>query len=212
VTVVQNAQDTERLSAAVEAVTEAERGRFRAHHRLGGGPVGLFLGSLSKDKRIDFLLDSCSQIAAHEPGFRLLVAGEGEESSRVRDAARAVDWLRPVGRVDDLHERALLLSVADGLLVPGAVGLVVLDAFAAGVPLVTTACDSHGPEIEYVRDAENGVVAADAAYVDRALEAMTAEPLRERLLRGCREARSIFTLEAMVDRFAAGVHAALEAR
>src|SRR5581483_11908837 len=125
---------------------------------------GLFLGSLSKDKRVDFLLDSCARIAAAEPRFRLLVAGEGEELWKVRNAAAAVDWLIPVGRVDDLHGRALLLAVCDALLVPGAVGLVALDAFAAGAPLVTTSSDAHGPEIEYVRDGENGVVTSDTTF------------------------------------------------
>jgi glycosyltransferase involved in cell wall biosynthesis len=216
VTVVQNAQDTERLSAAVAAVTQGERDRFRAEHGLGEGPVGLFLGSLSKDKRVDFLLESCARIAAQAPGFRLLVAGDGEELPRVLDAAGSVAWLRTVGRIDGLHERAVLLSIADGLLMPGAVGLVVLDGFAAGVPLVATAVDSHGPEMEYVRNGTNGVIAPDpddaAAYATCAFEAMTAEPLRERLLRGCREARQVFTLEAMVERFAGGIRAALEAR
>ena len=144
------------------------------------------------------------------------MAGDGDERSRVEAAARTRPWIRCLGRVDDLPARARLLSFADALLVPGLVGLVALDSFAAGAPLVTTAVDFHSPEIEYVKDGVNGVVAPrpdDAhAYAERALEAMTGERLRERLLRGCREARQVFTLEAMVDRFAGGLHTALGAR
>lgn len=215
VTVVQNAQDTERLAAAVAAVTEGDRSRFRAEHRLGDGPVGLFLGSLSKDKRLGFLLDSCGRIAARCPGFKLLVAGAGEELSRVHAAARLDGWLEPIGRVDELHERAVLLSVADALLVPAAVGLVALDSFAAGVPLVTTARSAHGPEVEYLRDGANSVIVTPSddaeAYAARAIEAISDQGLRSRLVEGCRSAAQMYTLAGMVDRFAAGLHAALEA-
>jgi len=216
ITVVQNAHDTEHLAAAVAAVSAAERRRFRAEHDLGEGPVGVFLGSLTREKRIEFLLDASARIAARRPDFRLVVAGDGDERDRVLAAASSRPWMRYLGRVDDLAARARLLAVADGLLVPGLVGLVALDSFAAGAPLVTTAVDFHSPEIEYVRDGVNGAIAAtpeDAnAYAGLALEVMTGDRLRERLLRGCAEARRTFTLAAMVDRFAGGVRAALEAR
>ena len=207
ITVVQNAQDTELLAQAVAALEPA---------RPGDGPVGLFLGSLSREKRLDFLLDAAERIHRREPRFRLIVAGTGEERPRVEAAAASRQWITYLGRVDDLAERAALLSAADALLVPGLVGLVALDGFAAGVPLVTTAVDFHSPEIEYVEDGENGLVAREPedaeAYAELALRAMTPSSFRDRLLDGCRRARRVFTLEAMVDRFAGGVHAALEAR
>jgi glycosyltransferase involved in cell wall biosynthesis len=216
ITVVQNAQDTEELAAAVTAITRDQKERFRAEHGLGAGPVGLFLGSLSREKRLDFLLDSCSRIAAARPDFRLLVAGDGTDRPRVLAAAEAHDWIRYLGRIDELPERALLLSVSNALLMPGLVGLVALDGFAADVPLLTTAIGFHSPEIEYVQHGVNGLIAPDAddaiAYAELAVELMTSERRREPLLRGCRQARQTFTLAAMVDRFAGGVTAALEAR
>jgi glycosyltransferase involved in cell wall biosynthesis len=216
ITVVQNAQDTEHLSAAVAAVTEAERQRFRAEHDLGAGPVGLFLGSLSREKRLDFLLEAAGRIRDREPEFRLLIAGAGEDGTLAEAAAADHPWVRYLGRVDGLRSKATLLSVADALLVPGLIGLVALDSFAAGVPLVTTAIDFHSPEIEYVQDGVNGVIAPEPedadAYCGLALETMARSPFRDRLLVGCREAAATFTLAAMVDRFAGGVHAALEAR
>ncbi len=215
ITVVQNAQDTELLAEAVAAVSAEERERFRAEHGLGNGPVGVFLGSLSREKRLDFLLEAAERIREREPGFRLVVTGTGEDRPRVESAASSHPWITYLGRVDDLRGRASLLSCADSLLVPGLVGLVALDGFAAGVPLVTTAVDFHSPEIEYVRDGENGVVAADPDDVDSyaalALEAMAPGSFRERLVDGCRRAREVFTLGAMVERFAGGVHAALRA-
>jgi L-malate glycosyltransferase len=36
------------------------------------------------------------------------------------------------------------------MLMPGLVGLAVLDAFADGIPRVTTVIEYHSPEIEYL--------------------------------------------------------------
>jgi glycosyltransferase involved in cell wall biosynthesis len=216
ITVVQNAQDTEQLAGAVAEVTQADCARLRAELDLGDGPVGVFLGSLSREKRLHFLLDAATLIAARRPDFRLLLAGDGEERDRVLAAATDRPWIRYLGRVDDLPSRARLLSVAEVLLVPGLVGLVALDSFAAGVPLVTTAVDFHSPEIEYVLDGVNGLIAPDPsdvdAYASHVLGLLSGTGRREELIRGCRRARRVFTLDAMVERFAGGVHAALEAR
>jgi L-malate glycosyltransferase len=110
ITVVQNAQDTEQLATAVAAVPDEAIRRFREAHDLGDGPVGLFLGSLTREKRLGFLLDACERIAAREPGFRLLVAGDGEELPRVRAAAARYAWLRPLGRVNALEDPAVCRS------------------------------------------------------------------------------------------------------
>jgi glycosyltransferase involved in cell wall biosynthesis len=215
ITVVQNAQDTEELAAAIDRITDEDRAAYRARHGLGDGPVGLFLGSLAREKRIDVLLDAADTIVARRPDFRLLVAGDGEERRRVEAAARQRPWIRALGRVDDLPSRALALSVSSSLLVPGAVGLAAVDSFAAGVPLVAIAGAGHGPEIEYVDDGANGVLVPESVgargYADGALETMTRGTLRSRLLDGCRAARGVFTLDAMVTRFASGISTALAA-
>ncbi len=216
VTVVQNAQDTEDLTRAVAAIDEPDRRRFREQHDLGDGPVCLFLGSLYPEKRVDFLLEAAARVAASIPGFRLLVVGDGIDRKLVLDATCTSPWIRCTGRLSSLEERAVALSVSDLLLMPGLVGLVALDSFAAGVPLVTTAVDYHSPEIEYVADGENGVVCPDPddvdAYAAEVVRLLEDRDARSRLVRGGERARELFTLQAMVDRFAGGIHAALETR
>jgi glycosyltransferase involved in cell wall biosynthesis len=215
VTVVQNAQDTERLSSVLATITAEDIARFRLEHDLGEGPIGLFLGSLWREKRMEFLIQASSRIAEARPDFRLVIAGDGAERAQVIAASRAHTWVEYLGRVNDLFERARILAAADVLLIPGAAGLVVLDGFAAGVPLVTTNAADHGPEIEYVINGVNGVIVDDpndpAAYARAVLDLITHPETRDRLVCGCNEAREKYTLTEMVDRFANGVKAALDA-
>jgi glycosyltransferase involved in cell wall biosynthesis len=208
ITVVQNAQDTELLAAAVRATTPDRVRAFRERHSLGTGPLGVFLGSLYPDKRLDLLLAAGEDVAARIPGFRLAIAGDGEERDLALAAARSRPWVRYLGR---LEARAELLAAADALLLPGAVGLVVLDAFAAGVPLVTAASPYHGPEIEYLEHGVNGVVADGGTYADAVVRLLTDASWAARLREGCASAAGRYTVAAMVDRFAIGVRQALAA-
>ena len=50
-----------------------------------------------------------------------------------------------------------LLRQSTLLLMPGLVGLAVVDSFATGCPLVTVDLPFHSPEIEYLENGVNGV-------------------------------------------------------
>ncbi|MFC9245981.1 hypothetical protein ACFT7S_18820 [Streptomyces sp. NPDC057136] len=69
--------------------------------------------------------------AAVLPGFRLLVAGDGNQRVLVEEAQRPGGPVHYLGMVDS-EDKARLGTVADVLMVPGAVGLVAVDSFALG--------------------------------------------------------------------------------
>ena len=100
-------------------------------------------------------------------------------------------------------------------LMPGGVGLGVLDSFVLDTPMVTTDVSYQGPEIEYLLDGVNGlVVAGDPGpreYASAVVSTLRDDALLARLRQGCRERRELYTIEAMVENFAAGVRAALAA-
>ena len=99
------------------------------------------------------------------------------------------------------------------MLNPGAVGLGIIDSFVHGVPLVTTDCGIHGPEIAYLRPGENGVmtlndVAAFAAGVSALLSDPTAlTGMRQACLACARE----YSLDNMASHFVEGMLQALAA-
>jgi L-malate glycosyltransferase len=196
VTVVQNATDT----GVIEA-TESERDPNRA----------IYVGSLVPGKRLDLVLATADMVAAQLPRFQLRIVGAGTEEAFVeREAAHRtyVDYIGPL--FGDSLARELKASSV--MFMPGAVGLAVVDAFAAGLPVVTATGPGHGPEFEYVEHGVNGFVVPPtpdrlAAALVEAL-AMSG-PMRAA---GCRATASEVTVAAMSGRFSHGLLRALELR
>jgi glycosyltransferase involved in cell wall biosynthesis len=211
ISTVNNTVDTARLAAECAAVTEAEIGELRLRWRLGDGPVALSMGSLYAEKRVPFLLEAGAELARRVPGFRLLVVGDGPDQALVRAALPAQPWLRSVGTRFG-REKATFLRAAKLMLNPGLVGLGILDAFAAGLPLVTTDCGLHSPEIAYLRHGENGCMTPDTVgdFVAGCERLLRDEPLRLRMGAAAARDATRHNLDDMVRRFGEGVIGALK--
>ena len=97
------------------------------------------------------------------------------------------------------------------MLMPAAVGLGLIDSFVCESPLATTDSNTHGPEIEYLTHGVTGLVShADELAYARMVAATLADPVALVALKaGCRRAAVEFSLDGMVDRFAAGILACL---
>jgi glycosyltransferase involved in cell wall biosynthesis len=199
ITVVQNSIDT-----SVYRKTTVERSPKRC----------VYVGGLHKYKRIDFLLEAAKETARRIPDFQLVIVGDGEERALVANAARQYQWLDYRGALFDV-EKARATASSSLMLMPGLVGLGVVDAFAAQTPIVTTDIPWHSPEFEYIAPGENGdVLPANTTPVRfgaRVAELLGDEAGMAALRAGCADSASRYTVEAMVANFSAGVIHALEA-
>jgi len=211
ITNVENAIDTRALTTDCSSVTHAELDAARRRLRLQGARVGIFMGSLYEQKRLPFLLESGARIAQRVPGFTLLVLGDGPQRPLIEEAMRTRPWLRHLG-MQKGRDKALALRLAEVMLNPGMVGLGILDAFAAGLPLVTTDCRIHSPEIAYLRSNENGIMTEYSleAFVQAVAALLEDEGERRRLGANAHESAAHYTVENMVQRFRAGIHGALQ--
>ena len=109
-------------------------------------------------------------------------------------------------------QRDRLFASSELTLVPGSVGLVVVDSFAARAPLVTIDKALHGPEAEYLHDGVNGrVLAPESAgrYAEAVIQLLLDGALRGTLVDGCVSSSRKYTIEAMTANFASGIMAAL---
>jgi glycosyltransferase involved in cell wall biosynthesis len=157
ITTVNNAVDTDEIREQVEAMSEQQKSALRASLGIPlSSPVGMYCGALDEVKKIPFLIDAAKRIRSQITDFHLLLVGGGPEQ-RLESAIGGHTWIHPLGPRFG-REKSELMSISDILVIPGAVGLVILDAFSAGLPLLSTRLRIHGPEIEYLEEGHNGLL------------------------------------------------------
>jgi L-malate glycosyltransferase len=210
ITNLENSIDTTILKSLCGQVTANDFEAIRQKHTLGTGPVALFIGSLYKEKRLDFLLSVCQQISQKIPNFKLVIIGDGPQKALIQDALTQYPWLTYAGRQTDAN-KAQYLKTASMLLNPGLVGLGILDAFAAGIPIITTDCGLHSPEIDYLQNGENGFITANTveAYIETVVRILTDPELAKHLQNGCIASANHYTIENMAQNFRDGILKAL---
>lgn len=212
ITSLHNSTDTRRMRAWVDAVSRSELDRFREDRGIQGEHVGLFVGALVPEKRLDFLLEAGDEIAARLPSFALVLAGDGPLKGWLTEQARARPWLHPIGQCFD-RDLAVALKLSAVLLIPAWVGLVITDGFAAGRSVITSRAAPHPPEVDYLRHGHNGLLVDDGgdpkAYARAVVETIENPDLLEQLQTACFEDASAYSIEDMASRCAAGILEAL---
>lgn len=208
ITAVQNSIDTRELRRQISAMPLEAICAEKA--KLGvpaAAPVGVFSGVLAPVKSVPFLIESARLVKKEIPEFHLIIAGGGPEASAVENAASSSgDWIHLVGPKFGV-EKALLLKMADVFLLPGRVGLAILDAFAAGLPLLMTDIPIHGPEAEYLEEGVNGLkVEHKIETYARTVIDLLSDPCRLKTLReGAARSAEQYSIEAMVLNFHDGI-------
>jgi glycosyltransferase involved in cell wall biosynthesis len=209
-TVVNNTIDTEILSTAMAVLASHGRESVRSDLGLGCGPVALYCGGLYRGKRLGFLIEACLAIHRSLPDFVLLVIGDGPDRDLIAKAALCHPWVRYIGPMFGA-DRAPYIVASDVQLMPGQVGLAIVDSFVTGKPLFTTDIPDHSPEIAYLENGINGVMTTNSigAYASAVVEYFSCAALQERLKEGCRRSAQLYTMEQMVENFSRGITSSL---
>lgn len=212
ITVFNNAIDTTKLRRQAASITEAELNSRRVQLGISPGPVGVFIGGLHIHKRLQFLIEAAVYVRHEIPNFQLIIVGDGPERATAQKAAALYPWIKFVGALFG-REKIEVLKFSDICLMPGLVGLGILDAMAIGLPLVTTNYPFHSPEIEYLRPGVNGVMTDNwqdiEQYAGEVAGLMRDNVRRATLSSEATATASQFTIERMVETFCCGVERAL---
>jgi glycosyltransferase involved in cell wall biosynthesis len=189
-----------------------------ARRELGVGdtdPVVAIVGSLHRRKGHQFLLRALRLAGERGPAPLLLAAGDGPERAALEELAAElgiaarVRWL---GRREDVRP---VLAAADVVAAPSlaeGLGVAVIEALAAGKPVVASAV---GGLRELVRDERDGLLvpAADAGALADVLGRLLGDAdLRDRLGRAGRARAADFSIGAMARGTEAVYERALAAR
>lgn len=190
---------------------DRQEGR-QIRERLGGKPVILFIGRFRWYKGLHVLIEAMDHIDAV-----LLVVGSGTEAQETRFRGQAAALKNPdrVQFLGSIERLAPYFAATDVFCLPSthraeAFGYVLLEAFRAGVPAVTT---ELGTATSYVNvDGVTGFVVQpnDPNALSGAICRILADPaFRDRLSRAAyRRVTQEFSLDKMVDLILKGYEAA----
>ena len=211
ITILQNAIDTKQLIRAYDNCTQEDVLILRKAMSINDDHVGLFCGGMISEKRLGFVINACKQIKKKLPSFQMIFIGAGEESKKIEIEVAMNNWMHFVGPKLG-EERVKFFKVADVLLMPGMVGLAILDSFAMKTPLITTDHSYHSPEIEYLENYWNGLMVPNTveSYSEAVVGVLNNKKIIADLKQHCRESALKYTIEQMVSNFVDGVLKSLE--
>ncbi len=214
ITSVMNSTDTAQIRAVLDALPVETNAQVRSELGAGTGPVALFMGGLYPPKRPDFFLESAFELRKLVPDVEIVVIGSGSQADLIDSAAAEHSWIHAIGASYG-DERIRYASIASLQMMPGMVGLNIVDGFALGLPTITTDIDYHSPEIDYLIEDVNGftVTGSPSAteYAQAVADIVNDQHRLDRLREGARKTGEELTIDNMVDRFVDGVLDALAA-
>lgn len=207
ITIVQNSVDVKSFKKLLTEVSEKDL--TTARQILGikrDTMVGLFCGSLYGEKKLPFLIEAAKVIKRRFAKFHLVILGAGPEGQFVERVAKEESWIHYLGPKFG-KEKAIYFRLSNIFLNPGLVGLAILDAFAAGIPVMTTNIPVHSPEIEYLQNGINGMITPHEPlrYASSVIDILTNASLHSRLIEGAASDAKRYTLDAMVENFKNGI-------
>ena len=213
ITSVNNSIDTKSERAIYNSFTDEEIGILRVKYGLENSDiVGLFCSRLYADKRIDFLLHSIVKVKEEISNFKFFVVGDGHEYNKILEFSKMNHkWFFSVGAQYG-RDKIKYFKLSNFQLMPGLVGLHIIDSFAFECPIITTVNTLHSVEIDYLKNGENGVISENSLekYVNAIINVCKNKRLSEILKAGCIKSAQYYTIENMAQRFADGIIKTLE--
>jgi glycosyltransferase involved in cell wall biosynthesis len=160
--------------------------------RMHSGRHWLAIGRLAPQKNFALLIEAFSRIA--RPDDRLTIVGEGSERTSLERRAAALGAANRVVLPGHTNDIAPFLAAADALVLSSdfeGLGIVVIEALAAGLPAVATDCS---PNIAMLLDGVGRrVPVGDTAALAAAMAAIIEDPVDVAAMRARAER---FTVEA----------------
>lgn len=180
------------------------RNAIREKLGVGSSKLLLFVGRITEERNLTYLMDVMRVLNEVGGGFSLLIVGGGGESLKA-SAPENVCFLGPIQEPTRLAD---LYVAADLYVLPGSIGLGPLQAACYDLPLMTLRIDTHGPEIAYCDDRNSVMLPANASpgtFASELKELMNNADVLSRLRQGIWPSVSHLTVENMAEKFAAGI-------
>lgn len=211
ITVANNAIDNTGLKTVLAGQTPEKQSQLRAEMGISeDSKVAIYCGRLI-DIKVSFLLKALERIRQNNDGFEVIIVGAGPLEEQIRECSERYRWMHYVGSVYG-SDRGKYFCISDVFLMPGMVGLAILDAFTYGLPIVTTDCGVHSPEIEYLERGLNGYITPNQVepFADKVCELLRDDEQLSRAQMNARESAEKYSIEKMAENFSVGIDQVLE--
>jgi glycosyltransferase involved in cell wall biosynthesis len=180
--------------------------------RSAPGPTIGVLTRLDSRKGLPYLVQATEQLRSDLPNIQLLIAGDGEERATLERQARSLGLTERVVFTGAVTDPASFYRTLDLFVLPSldeAFGLVLLEAMAAGLPVIGTRV---GGVPEILEDGQQGllVAPADSRALAEAIRSLWGDPdRRKRMAEAARQhalrfdiGRTAKELQAAYEEFA----------
>lgn len=190
----------------LDQFSQGDGNRFRARHDIPPDrPVLVLVSRLAFEKNIEFILRALVRIKAEVPDVLLVIAGEGPaqrdlerlaEQLGLADNTRFLGYLNRDGSLEDCYRAGTAFMFASRTETQG---LVLLEAMALGVPVVSTAV--MGTK-EVLGDGQGALIAEEdeADFAGKAVRLLKEPDLRKRLAREAVEHAHDWSAPVLADR------------
>lgn len=179
-----------------------------------GNNILTAVGRLTRQKGFDLLLEAFAKIASKHPEWKLVIWGEGDDRKEL-EALRDALGLRDRVELPGVTERpGLWVETADVFVLSSRYegwGIALLEAMAAGVPVVSFACE-WGPT-DMVKHGEDGILVSSGdvnALADALANVLGDGALRTRLAVNAEANAKKFSSEHILSQWDAVASSALQ--
>ena len=121
-------------------------------------PTLIFIGRLTKSKKLDLLINALHILNTQQKRFNLIILGDGEEKEKLESLAKTLgENVFFYGECYDEVVISKFLANADLCVSPGNVGLTSIHSMSYGTPVCTTDdFKNQGPEFEAIKAEKTG--------------------------------------------------------
>ena len=124
--------------------------KFRLY---GQKPVFLYIGSIEKRKKVDWLMESS---IIYNGVVQILIVGDGDYLEELQAKYGGLPNVSFLGKITDNRQRAI--GLCDVVCLPALGGLSILDAMACGKAFLGSRMIENGGIIDYIEDGYSGLL------------------------------------------------------
>jgi glycosyltransferase involved in cell wall biosynthesis len=124
-------------------------------------PVIVFVGRLTKEKKIALLLNSIYLLKKDGVIFNLLIIGDGIDKNNIVDLSNSLQLTQHINFYGSCYDDSItgnLLLLSDVCVSPGHVGLTAIHSMSLGIPVIThNNFAKQAPEVEAIKQNYTGL-------------------------------------------------------